>query len=83
MDYEYPALNEELMKLGCTSWCIRGQGKAQSHLELEAHFGQMVVTLPIAASLLVNAQGQQFIITGIIEELKQRGLYPPHPPKEP
>jgi len=26
--------------------------------------------------LLVNAQGQQFIITGIIEELKQRGLYP-------
>jgi len=36
----------------------------------------MVVTLPIAASLLVNAQGQQFIITGITEELKQRGLYP-------
>jgi hypothetical protein len=76
MDYEYPALNTELMKLGCTSWCVRGQGKAQSHLELETHFGQMVVTLPIAASLLVNAQGQQFIITGIIEELKQRGLYP-------
>jgi len=78
MDNNYPLLSEALQQLKCTSWYIKEQGtKGQSHLILEAHFGEMVITLPIAASLLFTGQGQQFIITGLIEELKQRGLYPP------
>jgi hypothetical protein len=76
MDNNYPLLSEALRQLNCTSWTIKDQGtKGQSHLLLEAHFGDMVINLPIAGSLLFTVQGQQFIITGLVEELKQRGLY--------
>jgi len=77
MDGNYPLLSEALNQLKCTSWYIKEQKtRGLSHLILEAHFGQMVIALPIAASLLFNTQGQQFIITGLVEELKERGLYP-------
>lgn len=83
MDDNYALLSEALRQLNCTSWYIKEQKtKGLSHLILEAHFGQMVISLPIAASLLCNAHGQQFIITGLIEELKERGLYPQQTPGE-